>query len=134
MASTGKLLLELFIIFAGGKILAEVAERLRQPSVVRELLAGVLLGPSLLGLVHPSELTQGLAEVGAIFLLFTVGLKIKLRDLLQVGRTAPAVATLGVLLPLILGLFCMKMFSHGLMESIFVGAAIELPGFLHQGQ
>jgi Kef-type K+ transport system membrane component KefB len=124
MASSGKLLLELFVIFAGGKLLAEVAERLRQPSVVGELLAGVLLGPSLLGLVHPSELTQGLAEVGAIFLLFTVGLEIKPRDLLQVGWTATAVATLGVLVPLILGFFCMKMIGHGLIESIFVGAAM----------
>ena len=54
MASTGNLLLELFAIFAGGKLLAELAERLRQPSVVGEILAGVLLGPSLLGLVHPN--------------------------------------------------------------------------------
>ena len=59
MASTGNLLLELFVIFAGEKILAEVAERLRQPSVVGELLAGVLLGPSLLGLVHPSDVKGG---------------------------------------------------------------------------
>ena len=124
MASTGNLLLELFVIFAGGKLLAELVERWRQPSVVGEILAGVLLGLSLLGLVHPSELTQGLAEVGAIFLLFTVGLEIKPRDLLHVGRTATAVATLGVLVPVILGFYCMKVMGHGLIESIFVGAAM----------
>src|SRR3990172_1381278 len=107
MESTGNLLLELFVIFTCGK-----------------LLAGVLLGPSLLGLVHPNELTQGLAEVGAIFLLFTVGLEIKPRDLVQVGRTATAVASLGVLVSLIVGFFCMKMMGHGLIESIFVGAAM----------
>ena len=117
-------LLDLFVIFAGGKLLAEVAERLRQPSVIGEVCAGVLLGPSLLGLIHPNELTHGLAEVGAIFLLFTVGLEIKPRDLIQVGRTATAVATLGVLVPLIVGFFCMKMMGHGLIESIFVGAAM----------
>jgi len=124
MAGSGKLLLELFLMFVGGKLLAEVAERLRQPSVVGELLAGVLLGPSLLGLVHPSELTQGLAEIGAIFLLFSVGLEIKPRDLLQVGWTATGVATLGVLIPFALGFFYMEMIGHGPVESIFVGAAM----------
>ena len=71
MDSTAKILLELLLMFAGGKFVAEILERLRQPAVVGEIIAGVLLGPSLLSLVHPSDLTQGLAEIGAIFLLFT---------------------------------------------------------------
>lgn len=124
MDHSGKLLLELFLMFAGGKLLGEIFERLRQPAVVGELIAGVLLGPSLLGLVHASELTQGLAEIGAIFLLFTVGLETKPRDLLQVGWTATLVAALGVLVPFVLGFFYMKMIDHGLVESIFVGAAM----------
>ena len=111
-------------MFAGGKALAEVFERLRQPAVVGELLAGVLLGPSLLALVHPGELTAGLAEIGAIFLLFTVGLETRPRDLLEVGGTASLVAVLGVLLPLAMGFFYMRAVDHTIVESIFVGAAM----------
>ena len=124
MEHSSKLLLELFIMFAGGKVLAEIFERLRQPAVVGELLAGVALGPSLLALVHPSELTEGLAEIGAIFLLFTVGLETKPRDLMQVGGVATMVATLGVIVPLILGVVYMRAIDHSMVEAIFVGAAM----------
>lgn len=124
MDHSAKLLLELFLMFTGGKILAEIFERLRQPAVVGEIVAGVLLGPSLLGLIHPSELTRGLAEIGVIFLLFAVGLETKPRDLLQVGWTAALVATLGVVVPFFLGFFYMRVASHDLIEAFFVGAAM----------
>jgi len=124
MQNSGRVLLELFFMFAGGKLLAEIFERLRQPGVLGELLAGVLLGPSLLGLVHPNELTLGLAEIGAIFLLFTVGLETKPGDLLAVGWTATLVAALGVIVPFVLGLWYMKALGYNSIESIFVGAAM----------
>lgn len=124
MEQSGKLLLELFLMFAGGKVLAEIFERLRQPAVVGEILAGVVLGPSLLALVRPSEMTEGLAEIGVIFLLFEVGLETKPRDLLQVGWTATLVATLGVVVPFVLGFVYMRMIDYGTIESVFVGAAM----------
>jgi Kef-type K+ transport system membrane component KefB len=124
MDHSGKLLLDLFLMFAGGKVLAEIFERIRQPAVVGELLAGVLLGPSLLALIHPSELTQGLAEIGAIFLLFMVGLETKPRDLLQVGWIAALVATVGVVVPFVLGFLYMRVIERSTVESVFVGAAL----------
>jgi Kef-type K+ transport system membrane component KefB len=124
MDYSGKLLLDLFLMFAGGKVLAEIFERFRQPAVVGELLAGVLLGPSLLALVQPSALTQGLAEIGAIFLLFTVGLETRPRDLLQVGRIAALVASVGVVVPFVLGFLYMRVIDRSTVESVFVGAAL----------
>jgi Kef-type K+ transport system membrane component KefB len=111
-------------MFAAGKLLAEVFERLRQPAVVGELLAGVILGPSVLAVLHPDVRTNGLAEIGAIFLLFTVGLETKPRELLQVGWTASLVAVLGVALPFGVGFLYMRTIDHGMVESIFVGAAM----------
>jgi Na+:H+ antiporter len=124
MEHPGQVLLELFLIYAGGKLLAEIAERLRQPGVLGELVAGVLLGPSLLGLIHLTELNQGIAEIGAVFLLFTIGLETKPSDLLEVGRTAVAVAVLGVILPFVFGLWFMRFAGHSTVESIFTGAAM----------
>ncbi len=92
-------LLQLFLMFAGAKLLGEVFERFRQPAVVGEIFVGVLLGPSLLGLIQPNQTLRGLAEIGAVFLLFTVGLEIRPRHILQVGRSASLVALLGVLFP-----------------------------------
>ena len=124
MEHAGNVVLDLFVMFAGGKFLAEIFERFRQPPVVGELMAGIILGPSLLALIKPNELTLGLAEIGAIFLLFTVGLETKPRDLMQVGWMASLVAILGVALPFAVGFFYMRVIDHSMIESIFVGAAM----------
>src|SRR5579884_3070018 len=124
MAHSGKLLFELFVMFAGAKLLAEFFERLRQPTVIGEIIAGMLMGPSLLGLVHPDEFNLGVAEVGAIFLLFVVGLETRPRDLMRVGGTATLVASSGVAIPFIVGFLYLRAIHHSLVESIFVGAAM----------
>ncbi len=124
MAHTEELLFELFLMFAGAKILAEIFRRVRQPAVVGEILAGLLLGPSLLGLIHPNEALGAIAEIGVIFLLFTVGLEIRSRDILRVGGTASLVAFLGVLVPFVLGYSYMKAAGHALVDSVFLAAAM----------
>src|SRR3546814_19213613 len=90
-------------MFAAAKLFAEIFERLKQPAVVGEILAGVLIGPSVLGWVSPNEITHTMAELGVIFLLFSVGLETQPRSILQVGATAMMVAVLGVIVPFIAG-------------------------------
>jgi Kef-type K+ transport system membrane component KefB len=124
MNSSGPFLLDLFLIFAGGKLFAEGCERLRQPPAIGEIVAGVLLGPSLLGLVQVNPLLRGLAEVGAIFLLFTVGLETKPRDLVEHGWTAALVAILGMAIPFAGGYVYLHFTRHSRVESVFVGASM----------
>jgi Kef-type K+ transport system membrane component KefB len=116
--------LSLFIILAAAKVMAEVFERLRQPAVVGEILAGVVIGPSLLGWVHPSDLISVLAEVGVIFLLFNVGLETKPQDIFRVGMRAFAVAVLGVILPFIAGYLIAIWWDGSFVEAMFIGAAL----------
>ncbi len=117
-------LLTLFVMLAAAKVMAEVFERLRHPAVVGEILAGVLIGPSVLAWVRPSEITNTLAEVGVIFLLFAVGLETKPRDILNVGRTATIVAVLGVVMPLVAGYFVMRAWGSNNVEALFIGTAL----------
>jgi Na+:H+ antiporter len=124
MEHSGQLLLDLFLMFGGAKLFGEIFHRLRQPPVVGEILVGVIMGPSVLALIHPNDLTEGLAEMGVIFLLFLVGLETRPDDLLEAGWVSCWVATIGVLVPFVFGFFCTKWFSHNLIESIFVGAAM----------
>src|SRR5262249_35860801 len=86
--------------------------------------AGVLIGPSVLGLVAPDQVLTALADLGVMFLLFRVGLEVRPRDLMEVGRTALVVASLGVIIPFALGLGVMQLLDEPRMESIFVAAAL----------
>ena len=117
-------ILSLFLILAAAKIMAEVFERLRQPAVVGEILAGIVIGPSVLGWVHPSELITILAEFGVIFLLFTVGLETKPKDIFQVGPRAAIVGTLGVVLPFVAGFAIAMAWDGSTVEAMFIGAAL----------
>lgn len=124
MEHTTKILFELFLMFGAAKLLGEACERWRQPAVIGEILAGVLLGPYVLKIVTPSELTTGIAEIGVIVLLFTVGLETRPSDLIRVGGVATLVAVLGVIVPFIAGFLYMKWAAHSTIESIFTGTAL----------
>lgn len=86
------------------KLLGELAQRVGQPAVLGELLAGVLLGASVLGVVDPgSEVLHALSELGVLVLLFEIGLHTDVRALAKVGGAAVTVALVGVVLPCALG-------------------------------
>ena len=117
-------LLSLFVMLAAAKIMAEVFERLRQPAVVGEILAGVIIGPSILGWVQPSDLINVLAEIGVIFLLFNVGLETKPKAIFDVGKRAMLVGVMGVLLPFVAGYFIAIAWGGSFAEAMFIGAAL----------
>lgn len=120
-----QILVLLTIVFVAGRVAAELSERLRIPAVVGEILAGVILGPSLLNIVPThNETLESMAQLGVIFLLFYVGLETDLRELRRVGGTAMAVAIGGVALPFALGLGFMTLIGSNTEVSIFVGTAM----------
>ncbi len=118
------ILLDLFIMLAAAKLMAEVFERLKQPAVVGEILAGVMIGPGLLGWVEPSDIISVLAEFGIIFLLFNVGLETKPQSIFQVGRRAAKVAVAGVILPFVAGYSIAYAWGGSFIESMFIAAAL----------
>jgi Kef-type K+ transport system membrane component KefB len=121
---SGNVPLAMLAVFGVAKLLAELFERMRQPGLVGEILAGVLLGPSLLGWIHPNQMLSALAELGVLFLLFRVGLEVRSSELVRVGKTATIVAILGMIVPFLLGWAIMRLWGAPSIESIFVGAAM----------
>ena len=120
----GAVLLAFAAALFGAKLFGELAERVGQPAVLGELLAGILLGPSVLGLVPLSDAIFVLAEIGVVLLLFEVGLETNLEDLVRVGAPALAVALAGMLLPFAGGYLVSRALGYETLTATFVGAAL----------
>ena len=121
---TDTLLLQLFTIFVCAKICGEIFERLALPAVMGEILAGIVLGPYAANIIDPSDTIISLAEIGAIFLLFTVGLETSPHELIKIGGRSLNVAIAGIVLPFCAGLFYLKLIGETNHEAVFVAAAM----------
>lgn len=118
------LLLQLFAIFVWAKVFGEIFEQVSLPAVLGEILAGVVLGPYATQLVNPSDTVFSIAEVGAVFLLFSVGLETRPKDLIRVGRQSLGVAIVGIVVPFLFGFLYMRLRGEAAHESVFVAAAM----------
>jgi len=116
--------LAMLVVFISAKFMAELAERIGQPGIVGEIFAGVLVGPSVLGWLAPNEFLSALSDLGAMFLLFRVGLEVKSSELMKVGGTATLVACSGVAVPFVMGTGIMLAWGANTKEAIFVGASM----------
>jgi Kef-type K+ transport system membrane component KefB/predicted amino acid-binding ACT domain protein len=120
----GRILLDLTIILIVAKVAAEVSDRIHVPAVIGEIVAGILIGPSVLGLVNTGDMLFFLAELGVILLLIQVGLETDIIELKSVGRASILVAIIGVVLPMVLGFGASSMLGESVNTSLFVGAAL----------
>jgi len=118
-------LLQFMAILVTAQALGMLATRIGIPTVIGEIGAGILLGPSLLGLIEPSQIFQMLAEFGIILLLFQVGLETDVTRLLHSGGRATVVAIAGFVAPFLAGfLLSMQVFHLPLIVSLFIGGTL----------
>lgn len=118
--------LAIIVIFA--KVFGIVARKLKAPQVVGEIIAGLLIGPSILGLVEQTSFLTQMAEIGVVLLMFSAGLETNLKDLLKTGPIAFLIACFGVFVPLLGGtLLYMGLYgvapwgSEDFYKAVFVG-------------
>ena len=117
--------LSLLIILLTARVFAELATRLKSPSVIGELFAGVALGPSLLGWIEPTEAIRLMAGIGIILLLFEVGLETDVKRLVRTGLESVVVAVAGFILPLLFGFgLAYWLFDLSLLVSLFIGGTL----------
>lgn len=117
-------MLALFILLLGAKLGEEVCRRIHQPVVIGQIVAGVIVGPAVLGLIELDLVVEVFAELGVIFLLFWVGLETKLGDIRKVGRAATLVGVWGVVLPVACGTGLAFALGEETATAIFIGAAL----------
>lgn len=123
-----RILLDLAIIIVFAKVFGIIARYLKAPQVVGQIIAGLIIGPSILGLVEQSTFIVEMAEIGVLLLMFSAGLETNLRDLMKTGLKALAIACAGVFVPLVGGtLLYMAMYgaapfgSPEFYKAVFIG-------------
>lgn len=128
-------ILAIVIIIVAAKLGGYISNRFNQPSVLGELLAGLLLGPTVLDMLHSwtfvfhhgetlAELIAIMAELGVILLMLLAGLELHLPDLIHAGKVSAFAGVLGVLLPLGLGYGAALLFGTGSDEALFLGLTL----------
>ncbi len=117
--------LDLAIIIATAKVFGMLARKLKAPQVVGEIIAGLLIGPSILGLVNSSDFLSTMAEIGVVLLMFSAGLETDLRKLARSGFVATLIACFGVAVPMIAGTFLYAgYYGIGIHDSQFANAIL----------
>lgn len=117
--------LQLVIILFLARVFGEFVARFNIPSVIGELFAGILIGPSLLNLIEPTETIKLLAEIGIILLLFEVGIETDLGRLAKTGSKPFVVAFAGAILPFALGFWISyQLFQLSLLVSLFIACTL----------
>ncbi|WP_051533730.1 cation:proton antiporter [Desulfitibacter alkalitolerans] len=117
-------IIDVIIVLAAIKAFGHISKVLGQPSVLGKILAGIIIGPSFLGLVTQGPLIKGLAEIGVILLMFLAGFETNTNRLLRSLRPATYSALLGVMIPLVAGFTAGLFFGYGRGESAFIGIVL----------
>ncbi|HSN77000.1 MAG TPA: cation:proton antiporter [Anaerolineae bacterium] len=127
-----QLALALVILISAAKLGGYISLRLGQPSVLGELIAGLILGPSLLDTLHQTPFTSQhldetialLAEMGVLLLMFLAGLELHIQDLVKSGKVAALAGTLGVVVPVVMGFGIGRAFGMPTLPALFVGLVL----------
>lgn len=124
-------LLSIAIIMLSTKLLGDATHKVNMPQVVGALLAGVLVGPSCLGLITETDFIAKTAEIGVILLMFTAGLDTDMQEMKKNSVACFVIATIGVIAPLIGGTACYYFFFESgatgyeeILKAVFVGVIL----------
>lgn len=128
-----RFLFDIAIILLSTKALGVLTKKFKMPQVVGALLAGIILGPAMLDVLHETEFIQQMAALGVIVLMFTAGLETDINELKKTGKASALIAFLGVIIPLIGGFVVAYIFNRGeishastsaLLQNIFIGVIL----------
>jgi len=125
-------LLDLAIILISTKIFGIFSKKIKMPQVVGALVAGVVMGPAVLGIIHETDFIVKLSELGVIVLMFSAGMEMDLKELKRSGKSGMITAALGVIMPWIGGFAVAALFNGGfsgmtdkaLLQNVFVGVVL----------
>jgi Kef-type K+ transport system membrane component KefB len=124
--ATEQLFVSIVMILVAARILGEVFQRMGQPPLVGELLAGLIIGPSILGLVRPSPDLDVLSNLAVFFLMFLAGLEMDAREIRRAGKSALVISIIAFFIPLMSGMLTSLLFGLAIIQSLFMGLLLSI--------
>lgn len=121
-----QIFISIVILLAGARILGELFRRIKQPALGGELLAGIILGPTVFGLVLPSEDLELLSSVAIFFVMLFIGLEMDLREIRKAGKSAFIISIISLIIPFLFGYQLSIWFGLELIESLFIGLLLSV--------
>lgn len=119
------LVFELAVILLASKIAGDISVKLGQPSVLGKLLIGIVLGPSVLGLINNTEILNELSQIGVILLMFIAGLETDIDEFKRTGKASTYVGVAGIIFPLAFGYLAGTFLELSQLEAIFLGLLLS---------
>ena len=122
-----QLFVSVVVILVAARLLGELFQRIKQPTLVGELLAGVIVGPSILGIVKPDESLNVLSDLAVFFLMFLAGLQMNPREIRGAGKSAAVLSIIAFTLPLLAGMYAASsLFGLTTVQSLFMGLLLSI--------
>lgn len=119
------LVFDLAVILLASKVAGDISAKLGQPSVLGKLLIGIVLGPSVLGLINNTEVLEELSQIGVILLMFIAGLETDIDEFKRTGKASTYVGVAGIVVPLAFGYLAGTYLELPTLESIFLGLLLS---------
>ena len=124
--SIEELFLSIVILLAGARILGEIFRRLKQPAMIGELLAGIILGPTLFGVVRSNDSLEMLSNIAIFFVVLFIGLEMDIRQIKRTGKPAIVISLVSLTLPFLAGYEISIAFGQNMAQSLFMGLLLSV--------
>jgi Kef-type K+ transport system membrane component KefB len=121
-----ELFVSVIVILVAARLLGELFQRIKQPPLIGEILAGVLIGPSVLGIVSHGPSLDVLSDLAVFFLMLLAGLEMDPKEIRRAGKQAAVVSVVAFIIPLASGTLAAQMFGLALTQSLFMGLLLSI--------
>lgn len=126
-----EIFLAIIVIFASARVLGQVFRKMKLPALIGEILAGMILGPSLFGILQADDSFHILSTVAVFFLMLVAGLEMNIKEIKKVGKSAVIISLVGFFVPFEVGTYAASLFGLSGIQSIFMGLLLSKIGRAH---
>ena len=121
-----QIFINIVILLATARLLGELFRKFKQPSLVGELLAGIILGPTIFGIIIPNENLELISTIAIFFIMLFIGLEMDLRELKKTGKSALIISVFSLVIPFFIGFQISILFGISLVQSLFIGLLLSV--------